>query len=175
MKYGEEVRWEPAKPRLRPTRLVVTWLIAGISVWVAAALLPGVALEQAGSAFLVAFVIGVLNTALPPLPAALRLPFMLVAGFLLVLLADARVLRLASDILPDYIRPEHFGDAMLAALLNAAVSLVLQVIIGTNDDGEYTLRVTQRIARRQGITAHADVPGIVYLEIDGVALLVLPD
>ena len=32
----------------------------------------------------------------------------------------------------------------------AVVSIVLQVIVGTNDDDEYTLRVTRRIARRLG-------------------------
>ena len=43
---------------------------------------------------------------------------------------------------------------------------------GTNDDDEYSLRVTRRIARRQG-ARRTDVPGIVFLEIDGLALPVL--
>jgi hypothetical protein len=47
------------------------------------------------------------------------------------------------------------------------------VIFGTNDDDTYTLRVVQRIARRQGGPARTDVPGIVFLEIDGLALPVL--
>ena len=45
---------------------------------------------------------------------------------------------------------DNFGWALLAALLVAAVSIVLEVIFGTNDDDTYTLRVVQRIARRQG-------------------------
>ena len=44
---------------------------------------------------------------------------------------------------------------------------------GTNDDDEYTVRVTQRIARRSGDRVRTDVPGIVFLEIDGLALPVL--
>ena len=68
-----------------------------------------------------------------------------------------------------------FGDALLAALVMSAVSLVLQVIIGANDEDEYGLRVTRRIARRQGAIAPTDVPGIIYLEIDGLALPVLRD
>ena len=59
------------------------------------------------------------------------------------------------------------------SIVIAAVGLVLQIVSGTNDDDEYTLRVTRRIARRQGATPHTDVPGIVYLEIDGLALPVL--
>ena len=107
--------------------------------------------------------------------AALRLPFMLVVGFLLVLLADALLLVLADAVLPDDIRVDSFGDALLASLVIAAVSVVLQVILGTNDDDEYTLRVTRRIARRQGAQARTDVPGILFLEIDGLALPVLRD
>ena len=59
------------------------------------------------------------------------------------------------------------------SIVIAAVGLVLQIVSGTNDDDEYTLRVTRRIARRQGATPHTDVPGIIYLEIDGLALPVL--
>ena len=47
------------------------------------------------------------------------------------------------------------------------------MILGTNDDDEYTLRVIQRIARRQGGVERTDVPGIIFLEIDGLALPVL--
>ncbi|NDU79216.1 phage holin family protein, partial [Actinomadura sp. DSM 109109] len=35
------------------------------------------------------------------------------------------------------------------------------------------VRVAHRIARRQGIIADTDVPGIIFLEIDGLALPVL--
>jgi hypothetical protein len=55
----------------------------------------------------------------------------------------------------------------------AAASIALQVITGTNDDDEYSLRVIRRVARRQGTPTHTDVPGIIYLEIDGLALPVL--
>ena len=173
--YGEEMSWEPAAPRLRILPLLVSWIVAAAAVSVAAWILPGFGLERTGAAFIVAALIGVLNAVLPPLLAALRLPFMLVAGFLLVLVADALVLQVAGDVLSDDVHVGSFGDALLAALVMSAVSLVLQVILGVNDDDEYTLRVTRRIARRQGAIAPTDVPGIVFLEIDGLGLPVLRD
>src|SRR4051794_3697027 len=172
--YGAVASWEPATPRLRFVRTLVAWVVAAASVAVAAWIVPGVALHEPGSAFLVAAVIAVLNAVLPPILAALRLPFMLGLGFLLVLALDALVLLLAHDLLPDQIRVDSFGDALLAALVVAAASVVLQTIFGTNDDDEYSLRVTRRVARRQG-AHHTDVPGIVFLEIDGLALPVLRD
>jgi len=47
------------------------------------------------------------------------------------------------------------------------------VILGTNDDDAYTFRVIQRIARRSGERTVTDAPGVVFLEIDGLALPVL--
>ena len=47
------------------------------------------------------------------------------------------------------------------------------MLFGTNDDDVYSLRVVQRIARRSGERVVTDTPGIVFLEIDGLALPVL--
>jgi uncharacterized membrane protein YvlD (DUF360 family) len=173
-RYGEKMRWQPAAPRFRLVNVIVGWIVGAISVWVAAALVGGVALGGVGAAFLVAGLIGILNAIIPPLLAALRLPFMLVVGFLLVLVADALILQLAEAVI-DQVRVDSFGDALLASLVIAAVAVPLEVILGTNDDDAYTVRVIQRVARRQGIKAETDVPGIVFLEIDGLALPVLRD
>ncbi len=171
--FGEAVTWHPERPKFKPLRLLLSWLVTAASLWVAAGILPGVDIEGAGGAFAVAAVVAVLNALLPPLLAALRLPFMLALGFLLVLALNAVVLKLASDLLENTFVVDNFWWALLAALMVAAVSVFLEVIFGTNDDDTYTLRVVQRIARRQGGGAQTDVPGIIYLEIDGLALPVL--
>ena len=89
--------------------------------------------------------------------AALRLPLTLVLGFLLVLFADAGIL-LATDALTDGIlRVDGFGWALLAALVIAAVSVVLAVLLGSDDRS--SIRIAQRIARRQGIIADDRRPG----------------
>ncbi len=171
--YGEPVAWKPETPRLGVVRFLLGWAIAaaavGVSVWLA----PGAEIERAGAALLVAALIGVLNAVLPPVLAALRLPFTLLTGFLLVLVADALLLLLAGDLLSDDVHVDNFGDALLTSLLIAAVSMALQVLLGTNDDTEYTVRVTRRVARRLGAHEVTDVAGIVFLEIDGLALPVL--
>ena len=172
--YDERVTWQPERPRFRPVRLILAWIVGAAAVYVAAAIVPGVDLGETGGAFLVAAVIAVLNAILPPIVAALRLPFMLGLGFLLVLVVDALVLVIAAEHhRRRFLTVDSFWDALLAALVIAAVTVVLAVVFGTNDDDDYTLRVVQRIARRQGGGEHTDVPGILYLEIDGLALPVL--
>jgi uncharacterized membrane protein YvlD (DUF360 family) len=171
--YGEAVTWQPDRPRFKPLRLLISWFLTATALWVAAAILPGVHVEGVWGALVVAAVVAALNAVLPPLVAALRLPFMLVLGFLLVLALNAFVLKLASDVVENAFTVDSFWWALLAALVVAAVSVVLQAVFGTNDDDTYTLQVVQRIARRQGGAERTDVPGIVFLEIDGLALPVL--
>jgi uncharacterized membrane protein YvlD (DUF360 family) len=169
--YGHSTRWKPEAPRLRLFPLVVAWFATGVALMVAAWLLPGVDIKSFWGALLVAVIVSALNAVIPPVLAALRLPLTLVLGFLLVLIADALIL-LATDAVTDGILTvDNFGWALLASLVVAAVSVVLAVLLGSHDMS--SIRIAHRIARRQGIIASTDVPGIVYLEIDGLATPVL--
>ena len=142
--------WRPETPRFRPVRLVLSLVINAIAFFVAASIVPGVSIDSFGGALVVALVVAVLNAVLPPIVAALRLPFTLVAGFLLVLVVDALILLLADEITEGAITVGSFWDALLAALVVSAVQVVIEVVFGTNDDDVYTLRVVRRVARRQG-------------------------
>jgi len=171
--YGERVVWEPARPCLNPIRLLVAWLVSAAALLVAAWIVPGVSVNGFGGAVVAALIIGILNAIIPPLIAALRIPFMALLGFLIVLLVDAALLQLASEIRPEAISVDDFGWALLAALIASAVMVVLEILLGTNDDDAYTLRVVRRVAKRQGGATRTDIPGIIFLEIDGLALPVL--
>jgi uncharacterized membrane protein YvlD (DUF360 family) len=171
--YGERPAWQPARPHFRPVRLLLSWLISAAALLVAAVIVPGVSVEGFGGAVVAALLIAVLNALVPPLVAALRIPFMALLGFLIVLLVDAALLELASRIRPEAITVDDFGWAVVAALVAAAVTVVLDIIFGTNDDDTYSLRVVRRIAKRQGGGQRTDIPGIIFLEIDGLALPVL--
>ena len=165
--------WTPQKPKLRPLRAVLNWLVAAAALLIAAEIVPGATVHGYGAALLTVAFVALLNAALPPLVAALRLPWMLLVGFLLVLVLDALML-LAVDSLSDSgVHFDSFWSALLVALVASGVGVALDVLVGTNDDDVYTFRVIQRIARRSGQRIETDAPGIVFLEIDGLALPVL--
>jgi Mycobacterial 4 TMS phage holin, superfamily IV/Type I phosphodiesterase / nucleotide pyrophosphatase len=121
----------------------------------------------------VAAVVAVLNALLPPLVAALRLPLTALIGFFLVLGLDAAMLLLAADVAPDELFVDGFGSALAVALLASAASTAMGVVAGIDDDDTYTLRIARRVARRTGTPVATDAPGIIFLEIDGLALPVL--
>jgi uncharacterized membrane protein YvlD (DUF360 family) len=171
--YGEDAGWHPERPRIRPVQLVLRWLITAAALLVAAELVPHVSVEGFGGAVLVVLLITILNAVLAPALAALRLPYTALVGFVLVLLLDALLLELASDIAPGAITVDSYGWALVAVLVSSAVDVALLVLFGLNDDDSYSLRVVQRIARRSGGQVRTDVPGLVFLEIDGLAAPVL--
>ncbi len=171
--YAQPVAWSPTRPRFRPLRVVLSLLVGAVAVSVAGLLLAGVHVNSFVGALLAATLIGLLNALLPPIVAALRLPFTLVVGFLAVLAVDAGILLLVSAVDPADFKVDSFGSALVAALVMSAASMVLQVILGVNDDDAYSLRVIERVARRHGGRTRTDVPGLVFLEIDGLAAPVL--
>jgi uncharacterized membrane protein YvlD (DUF360 family) len=172
--YGESTtHWEPVRPRFRVGRLLLSWLLGATALLIAAKLVPGVTIGSFAGAVAATLVIAVLNAVVPPLVSALRIPFMALAGFIVILLVDAAMLRAVSAIAPGAIQVDSFWWALVAALVAAAVGVILDIVFGTNDDDTYTLRVTRRLARRHGGGRRTDEQGLVLLEIDGLALPVL--
>jgi uncharacterized membrane protein YvlD (DUF360 family) len=172
-RYGEPPAWSPARPKLGPIKLLVAWLVATASLLAAAWVVPGAHITTFWIALLATAVIGILNAILPPLVAALRLPLTLVLGFVLVLVLDALMLLAADRVTDGDFSVDSFGAALLVALVASAVGVALDALLGTNDDDTHTFRVVERVARRSGERVRTDAPGIVFLEIDGLALPVL--
>jgi uncharacterized membrane protein YvlD (DUF360 family) len=171
--YGEAPAWEVTRPKIHPIRVVCAWLLSAFALLIAAYVVPGASVGNFRNALAAAAAIAVLNAVIPPLVAALRIPFMALLGFFVVLALDAALLLLADNITGGDLEVDSFWAAVGVALVAAAVGVVLNIVLGTNDDDTYTFRVIQRIARRASDRVDTDRPGIVFLEIDGLALPVL--
>ena len=87
---------EQIRPQLRPSRLALSLLVSAVSFFLAAGILPGFDVGDFWRALLGALVVAALNAVLPPLVAALRLPYTVATTFLLVLVVDAAILLVAS-------------------------------------------------------------------------------
>jgi uncharacterized membrane protein YvlD (DUF360 family) len=165
--------WAAARPKLSPVRVVLGVILSMAATLLAAWILPGFDVHGAVGAFLLVVAIAILNAIIPPVIAALRVPFTIVFGFLTCLILDAAIVWAAGSLLSD-VEVDGFGDAFVASILIAALTMILQVLAGVDDvDSATEMRRTQRIARRVGKVEHTDTPGILYLEIDGLALPVL--
>ena len=169
----ERPAWVVTRPRLSARAVLAGWLLATAGLLAAAVLLPGLRVDGILGAFGVAAVVGILNAVLVPVIARIRLPLTVLSGFLVVLVLDAAVLWFAADTISGSIAVDGFGWAVAGALVAAAATLTFQVALGINNDDTYSLRVIERMARRSGKQVHTDSPGIVFVEIDGLAFPVL--
>src|SRR3954468_3108347 len=171
--YGQRPGWGVGRPRFHVFRLLLAWLSSAAALIVAAWIVPGASVTNFAGALVVALVLAALNAVLPPIVAAIRFPFMVLVGFLVILVLDALMLLGADRITDGDLSVDSFWSALGVAFVAAAIGVLIDVLLGTNDDDTYTFRVTQRIARRSGEREETAVPGIVFLEIDGLALPVL--
>src|SRR4051794_13145251 len=105
----EALSWRPEVPRLHPLRLVVAWLVSAVALLLAAWVVPGADIRDFGGAVVVAAIVAILNAVLPPVIAALRLPYTVAVGFLLVLAADAAILLVAADVAPGELHVDGFA------------------------------------------------------------------
>ena len=122
----------PSRPKLRPLHLIVAWIISAAALLVAAWIVPGAAVNGFLGALAAAAVIAALNAIIPPVLAALRLPLMLLTGLVLILVADALML-LAADRITDHdLEIDSFWSALGVAFVAAAVTVVLDIVLGTN-------------------------------------------
>jgi len=148
--YGERPAWGVGRPRFHAFRLLVAWFVSALALLGAAWIVPGAAVHDFGNALIAAAVIAILNAILPPAVAAVRLPFVAALGFLVVLVLDALMLLAADHITNGDLEIDSFWSALGVALVAAALGIVIDVVLGTNDDDTYTFRVIHRIARRSG-------------------------
>lgn len=173
VEHGASPRRADVRPKLRPARLLLSLIVSAASIYFAAGILPGFDIGSFWDALPAALLIALLNAALAPLVASVRLPYTVATSFLLLLALNAALLLLVDALTDGAVHVNGWGAAIVAALVISAITTALEVIAGTNDDDAYMLRVIQRIARRSGERLVTDVPGILYLEIDGLARPVL--
>ena len=155
-------------------RLVAVWVITALALLLTAAILPNYSIHNFAAALAAAALIAIFNTLIPPLIAALPLPFPLLSGFLLTLLADAAMLKGAAAILgSDRMVVSSWWAALLAALVATAVALIIGIVLGIDNEEAQALRLARRIGRRSSDHVQTNEPGIVFLEIDGLGMPVL--
>jgi len=147
--------------------LLVLWLITALALRLISAIVPGYDVESWGSALWGAAWIGVLNGLLWPLLIRFALPItVLTLGFAAILL-NGVIVWLAS-FLVDGFTVATVWAGIIVAIWITIVTTIVTALFGIDDDDFYYRNVIKRAAKRKG-AIETDVPGIMFLEIDGLA------
>jgi uncharacterized membrane protein YvlD (DUF360 family) len=147
--------------------IFVTVLDAAVLV-VLSRLLDGFVLDGFGAALLAAALVGVLNALVWPVLARLALPLNVLTLGIGGLVLNALLVGLVIDALPGAQVPGVVGAVTITIAL-AATTAVVNYALAIDDDEWWYRHVVRRQARRRGDVTETDVPGLLLLEIDGLA------
>lgn len=106
-------------------KYLINWFFITIAVFVSAQILPGVAVDSFYTAFLVAIVLGIINTFLKPILMILTLPINIFTLGLFTLVINAGLILLVPKIIQEGFVVDGFWYAMLFSLVMSMVHSVL--------------------------------------------------
>lgn len=154
-------------------RILIIWIVEALALVLLSYLLDGLTIARGFSnALLAAAAIGLLNAVLWPILTYLLLPFAVFTLGLLALVLNGFIIWLAGQIVPGF-GVATLGTAIWAALGTTAVNIIASSLLTIDDDSSWYRNVVRRRARRIAKPDESDVPGILFLEIDGLAEPVL--
>ncbi len=153
-------------PSLR--RIVFVLLLDAGILLLLSELLDNFVLDGARTALAAAALIGLLNSLVWPALVRFALPVTVLTLGLGALLLNGLLVTLAIDALPG---AEVGGilEGTLITIVIAAVTDLVYAVFSIDEDETWHRNVVRRQARRRKQATESDVPGVLFLEIDGLA------
>jgi uncharacterized membrane protein YvlD (DUF360 family) len=154
-------------------RVLGTWLITAGAILLLNSVLAGLRVDGAGAALIAAALIGLVNALVWPLLIRIALPVTVLTVGLGVLVLNGAVVVAVAE-LDSGIHVDDLGTAIVVALGITIVNTLVTSLLAIDDDDFYYRNVVRRQARRHAAaSAESDVPGVYFLEIDGLAHAVI--
>ncbi len=144
--------------------LVVGVATLGVLAWV----LPGLTIGGVGYAVLAVVLMSLVGALVRPLLRHLALLLGWAGVFLLALFLEAVVVYIALILTPD-VTVSGFLTAFVVSLVMSLTLTIAQWAQGANQDREFVQRAIAFARRRHRTVVESDVPGIVFVQLDGVS------
>jgi len=109
--------------------LIIRWLVSALALWLTSALVPGIEVRTAGALLAAAALIGILNAFVRPMIVLLTLPLTVLTLGLFILVINAAMLKLASDLVPGFVVRGWFA-AFVGWLVLSLFTFLINVLIG---------------------------------------------
>ncbi|HWQ19669.1 MAG TPA: phage holin family protein [Methanotrichaceae archaeon] len=154
-------------------RLLVIWGIASLALMIIAMLFPdNLTVESWYTPIIAAAAIGLLNALIWPALIRIALPIAIYTFGVLVMLLNGIIIMMASQLVPGFFVHNLSSGVGVAAGLSI-LTTGLGGLLSIDEDYSWYSMVIQRQIQRGKKYTETDVPGIIFLEIDGLAAPVL--
>lgn len=166
----------PIRSVRSPVQLIrhgaVVVLLDALVLLALAAVLPGFAMDGLGATIATALGIGLVNAFVWPVLARLTLRLSVLTLGLFGLLLNAVVVGVVIVAMP-WVTIAGLTEASIISVVMAISTSLLSSLLAIDEDSTWYLNVVQGQMRRRGDFESTDQPGILFLEIDGLAHEVL--
>jgi putative membrane protein len=109
-------------------RLLLTWVLSAIAVWIVAQIVPGFSVRGPVAALIAALAIGFINATIGLVLKIVTFPLTLITLGLFWFVINALMLELASALVPGF-HVRGFGAAFIGAILLSIVNLLLKWLV----------------------------------------------
>ncbi len=170
----------PPLPVERPStswrllRVAVLGMAQALTLLLLAAVLSGLSVDGFVTALLAVGALAALNALVWPFVVRIALPIVLITAGLFTFVLNAFFIWLAAELV-DGIEVSSFWTALGVAFWLTVVNLVVGGALNIDNDHVWRQRVVARMARRTGSVETSDVPGFLFIQIDGLGHDVLVD
>jgi len=149
-------------------RGLLVLLLDAVTLLLLSEVLAGFVLDGPATALGAAALIGLLNAFVWPVVTRLALPLTVMTLGIAAIVLNGILVTFAIDLLP---RAEvaRVADGIVITIVVAAVTAAVYSLLAIDEDEAWYRNVVRRQARRRGEVAESDVPGVLFLEIDGLA------
>jgi uncharacterized membrane protein YvlD (DUF360 family) len=169
--YGEQVRvlWEWRGGRVALLkRLLITLIVATVSFAATAGIMGSrFVVDRVIDAVVAVILIALFNAIVRPVVLALAAPISLILVGILVLVLQVVAFLFVANYAPG-VHVDGFLTALVASFLYAIINTVLTAILGIDSGGSYYGLLIQRLLVKRS-TGHSEKPGLVIIQIDGLA------
>ncbi len=149
-------------------RAALVLLLDALILMLLSEILDGFVLDGAATALAAAAAIGLLNALVWPVLARFALPLTVLTLGLAALILNGLLVTVAIDLLPGaHIRGVFEGTVV--TIVMAAATAAVYALLAIDEDHSWHRQVVRRQARRRKQMVESDVPGVLFLEIDGLA------
>ena len=153
-------------------RILIIWIIEVLGLLFMVWLLPGVRVDNLLTAVMAVAVIGVLNALLWPLLSYLMLPFAVLTLGLFSLVLNGVLVLLASFFVEGF-EVATLWDGIAVTLGLTAINAIMSSLLTIDDDNSFHRNAVRRRIQRRKKPVETDVPGVLFLEFDGLSKPVL--
>jgi uncharacterized membrane protein YvlD (DUF360 family) len=168
------VRPAAARPSLGRLlgRSAVVVATGAIALWLLALVLGGFTIGGLGAALFAAAVVGLVNAVVWPALSFVVVPVSVLTLGVGAIAIDALLVGLVLDRLPG-VEIDGFWTAVVVAVGLVIVTTLISAALALDDDEWFDARTSRQARRRRRDATVTDVPGIVFVQLDGVAKVVL--